>query len=100
MKQGSKNRIVFGFVLVFALGILCSTLAAPGQALASVAGCPQGSGPMKMTGCEHPSYLCGFDSSNLFSQGAVSSARSDDLLKNALSLGSSELWEVSIIALH
>jgi hypothetical protein len=86
MKGRSKNLIAFGLVLFFALGVLCSTLAAPSLSLASVAGCSQGSGPMKMTECEHPSYLCGFDSSNLLSQGAVSSARPNDLPKNALAL--------------
>jgi hypothetical protein len=92
MKQGAKNLTVAGLVLVFALGVLCSTLAAPGLSLASVTGCSQGSGPMKMTGCEHPSYLCGFDSSNLLSQGAVSSARPNDLPKNTLALAVGEAF--------
>jgi hypothetical protein len=47
---------------------------------------------MKMTGCEHPSYLCGFDSSNLLSQGAVSSARPNDLPKNTLALAVGEAF--------
>ena len=87
MKRGSSNLVAFGLVLFFALGVLCSTLAAPGQSVASVTGCSQSSGVMEMTGCKHPSYLCGFDpSSNLLSQGALSSARPNDLLKNTLSL--------------
>jgi hypothetical protein len=40
-----------------------------------------------MVECEHPSYLCGFDSaSNLLSRGAISSSRSNDSLKDALGL--------------
>jgi hypothetical protein len=42
---------------------------------------------MAMTGCERPSYLCGFDSANnLLSRGAISSSRSNDSLKDALGL--------------
>lgn len=87
MKRAPKKRlVVFALVVFFNFGIWCATLAAPGLSLASVTGCTQ-NGPMQMTGCQHPSYLCGFDSSaNLLSQGALSSARSNDLLKNAFSL--------------
>ncbi len=88
MKHGSKNLIAAGLVLLFALGVLCSTLVGPSLSLASVTGCSESS-PMKMTGCEHPSYLCGFDSSNLISQGAVDSSRANDFWKYAhhLSMG-------------
>lgn len=87
MKRRSKNVVVFVFAAFFAFGILCSTFAAPGQALASVSGCSQMPGAMEMAGCEHPGYLCGFDSANnLLFHGALSSARSSDLLKNALDL--------------
>ncbi len=42
---------------------------------------------MAMTGCDHPNYFCGFDpATNLLSHGALSAARSNDLLKNALAL--------------
>jgi hypothetical protein len=92
MKQRAKNLTVAGLVLVFALGVLCFSLAAPSLSLASVSECSHGSAPMKMTGCEHPSYLCGFDSSNLLSQGAVSSARPNDLHKNALALAVGEAF--------
>lgn len=92
MKGRSKNLIAFGLVLFFALGVLCSTLAAPSLSLASASECSHGSAPMKMTGCEHPSYLCGFDPSNLLSQGAVSSARPNDLPKNALALAVGEAF--------
>jgi hypothetical protein len=62
-------------------------MAAPGQSIASVTGCIQTDGAMAMAGCKNPGYLCGFgSSSNLLSQGALSSARSHDLLKAALSL--------------
>ena len=82
-----KNLAASGLVLFFLLGLVCSTLAAPGQSLASVTECSRNDGAMAMMGCQHPSYLCGFDSSaNLFPQGALGSARSDDLLKNALFL--------------
>jgi len=40
-----------------------------------------------MAGCDHPTYLCGFDlASNVLSHGAVSSARPNDSVKNALGL--------------
>lgn len=86
MKQGLRNLNFFGLVLVFAGGVLCSTLAAPSQSLAAVTGCSQDSNAMAMAGCEYPSYLCGSGSPpNLFSHGALGSSRSNDL-KNVLSL--------------
>ena len=90
MKQRSKNVIAFVLAASFAFGILCSTFAAPGQALASASGCSQTNGAMAMAGCELPSYLCGFDPSSLLSQGALSSARPDDSLKNYLSVAVGE----------
>ncbi len=87
MKRRSTNVVAFVLAAFFAFGILCSTLAAPGHALASVSGCSQMPRGMAMAGCERPSYLCGFDAaSNLLSYGALSSARSTDSLKNALGL--------------
>ena len=87
MKRRSKNVVVYVLAAFFAFGILCSTLAAPGQALASVSGCSQTSAPMAMVDCERPNYLCGFDPANdLLSHGAFSSPRSNDSLKNALGL--------------
>jgi hypothetical protein len=87
VKRRPKNFIVFVFAAIFAFGILCSTFAAPGQALASVSGCSQTAGAMAMAGCGHPSYLCGFDSSsNLLAHGALSSTRANESLKNALDL--------------
>ena len=87
MKHRSKTLVACGLVLFFASAIWCATLAAPGQALASVSGCSQTPGPMAVAGCDYPSYLCGFDpASNLFSHGALSSARLNDSLKNALGL--------------
>src|SRR5215831_4053640 len=81
MKQGSKNLIAAGLVLLFALGVLCSTLVAPGLSLASVIGCPQANHAMEMAGCDHP-YLCGFDASSV-SRGVPSSLRSNELSKSA-----------------
>jgi hypothetical protein len=87
MKRTVKSLVAFGLVLVFALAVLCATLAAPGQSLASVNGCSQDNRAMEMSDCEHPSYLCGFDpSSRLISEGAFSSTRSNDSLKNPLGL--------------
>ena len=83
------NFIALVFLAFFAFGVLCSTFAAPGQALASLGDCSQSAGPMSMVGCDHPTYLCGFDlASNVLSQGAVSSARSNDSVKNGLGLTS------------
>jgi hypothetical protein len=84
MKRRSKNVVAFVFAAFFAFGILCATLGAPGQALASVSGCSQMPGGMAMVGCEHPSYLCGFDPAiNVLSYGAVRSAGSNDSFKDA-----------------
>jgi hypothetical protein len=91
MKRVAKSLVVFGLVLFFTSAVLCATLAAPAQSLASVTGCSQTDLPMKVADCEHPSYLCGFDrSSNLVSESALSSARPNDSLKNALSVAVGE----------
>jgi hypothetical protein len=74
----------------FAFGILCSTFAAPGQSLASVTDCSQDSGGMAMTGCEHPTFLCGFDSSsNLAIPGISRLAFKNDLFVAA---GGTPVW--------
>lgn len=87
VKRVSQNLVALGLVLFFMLAVWCATLAAPGVSLASVTGCSQSNRAMAMAGCEQPIYLCGFDSaSNLLSHGALSSARSNDSLKHALSL--------------
>ena len=87
MKRRHKNFIALVLAAFLACGILCSTFAAPGQVLASVTGCSQMPGGMAMAGCDHPNYLCGFNpASNLLSDGALASARSNESLKNALGL--------------
>jgi hypothetical protein len=84
MKRASKNLVILVLGFSFISAGLCATLAAPGQSLASVSGCSQDAIPTEMTDCEHPRYLCGFDpSSTLLSQSALSSARSNDSLKNS-----------------
>jgi hypothetical protein len=91
MKRTAKSLVAFGLVLFFASAVLCATLAAPGQSLASVTGCSQTNLPMKMADCEHPGYLCGFESSSrLLSQGALSSTPSNDSLKNTLGVAVGE----------
>jgi len=90
MKWVSKNLAILGLALFFAFGVWCGSRAAPGLSLASVVGCSQSGRVMEMAGCDHPSYLCGFDSSSgLLSQGGLSSARYNDLSKSAhdLSIG-------------
>jgi hypothetical protein len=87
MKRRSKNVVVFVLAVFFAFGIMCATLGAPGQALASVSGCSQMPGGMTMAGCERPSYLCGFDpATSVLSYGVLSSAQSNDSFKNTLGL--------------
>ena len=89
MKSTRRNLFIFIFVFLFASAVWCASLASPGQALVSVTGCSQNSGTMEMTGCEQ--FFCGFDSSsNVLSQGAVSSARSHDSLKGALGVAVGE----------
>ena len=88
MKRVSKNLILFAFAFFFASAILCASLAAPSHSLASVIPCSQG---MEMNDCEHPSYLCGFVRySNFSSQNALSSARSNESLKNTLGAAAGE----------
>ena len=90
MKWSSKNLVAFALALLFAVGVLCATLAAPGQSVASATGCSQNPAT-EMTDCDHPSYLCGFDqSSHHLSQGALSSARSSDSLKSPLDMAVGE----------
>ena len=87
VKQRSQNFVAIGLAALFVLAVLCSTFAAPSQSLASTSGCSQTAGPMAMVGCENPNYLCGFDpTGNFFSHGALSSARSNDSVKNTLGL--------------
>jgi hypothetical protein len=87
MKVRSGNVVAFALIVFFASAIWCATLAAPGQALASISGCSQMADGMTMAGCERPSYLCGFDSANnLLSRDAIGSSRANDSLKDALGL--------------
>ncbi len=93
MQRTVKNLVASGLVLFFAFAVVCATVAVPGRSLASMTGCSQDNRAMEMTNCEHPSYLCGFDpSSTLLSQGAISSTRSNDSLKNLLGLAVGEVW--------
>ena len=92
MKRTAKSLVAFGLVLFFASAVLCATLAAPRQSLASMTGCSQENPAMEMAGCEHPSFLCDFNrASTLFSQGAFSSTRSNDSLKNTLGMAVGEV---------
>ncbi len=87
MKRRSSTLIAYVLVAFLTFGVLCSALAAPGQALASVGGCSQTSDAMAMQDCDFPRYLCGFDSkTDLFSQGVRRSARPGDSLKNSSGL--------------
>jgi hypothetical protein len=91
MKRITKGSVTFGLMLFFASAVLCATLAAPGQSLASVTGCSQGNHAMAMAGCEHPSFLCDFNrSSTLFSQGALSSTHLNESVKTILGMAIGE----------
>lgn len=92
MKRRTKNITACVLAAFLAFGIVCSTFSAPGRALASVTGCLQMGGGMAMVGCENPNYLCGSNpASNLLSNGAVASTRSNDSLKDVLALGASAI---------
>ena len=93
MKRGCEIVTAFGLALFFASGLLCSTMAASGQSFASVIGCSQSDGAVELAGCEHPGYLCGFESTfDVVSRGAIGSTRSNNDAKNALTL---TVWEIS-----
>lgn len=97
MRRPSKNVVVLVLAAFFAFGILCSTFATPALAL-SVTRCGEMPGGMGMAGCEHPHYLCGFDSgNNPVSHGVLSSTPSTDSLKNelGLALGAPSYLDVS-----
>ena len=84
MKRVSKNLVAFGLVLFFAFGVLCASMVAPGQSLASVTGCSQNSGGMAMNGCEYPIFCGSSSSSNL--RIALTPPRPDNLSKYVLSV--------------
>ena len=91
MKRIPKSLVVSSLTLLFASAVLCATLAAPGQSLASITGCSQDNHAMEMAGCEHPSFLCDFNRfSTLFSQGALSSTRVNESVKTTLSMAVGE----------
>jgi hypothetical protein len=85
MKPLSRQFFALGITLAFAAAVWCASLAAPGQALASVTGCSQNSAPMKMAGCGQ--VLCGLEpSANILSQGGLNSPRNNETGKNACDL--------------
>ena len=85
VKRTVNSVVVFCLVLFFASAVLCATMAAPGQSLASVPGCSQDNHATEMTGCEHPSYLCDFiNSFHVLSQSTLSSAHFEHSVKNIL----------------
>ena len=85
MKRAPKNLILFALAFFFASAVLCATMAAPGQSLASLNGCSQTPAGKTMAECDHSGYLCGFDSAKaLLSQDKISSGRSSNSLKTAL----------------
>ncbi len=88
MKRASKILVIFAIVLFFTFGVSCAAHAAPGLALSPLMDCSQPRGPMAIAGCDHPSYLCGFDSP-FISRGVLSSPPHKDFSKGAhdLSIG-------------
>jgi len=83
MKRVSKNLVAFGLVLFFAFGVLCASMAAPGQSLAAATGCSQISGGMAMNGCGYPNFCESISPSNLHI--ALRSSCPDDLSKYVFS---------------
>jgi hypothetical protein len=87
MKRAPKNLISFALAFFFASAVLCATMAASGQSLASASGCSQIPPDTAMAECDLPSYLCSSATGNdLLAQGSLGSARSNDSLKNTLGL--------------
>ena len=84
MKRARKNLVAFGLVLFFAFGVLCASMAAPGQSLAAVTGCSENSGGMAMNGCENPIFCGSSSSSDL--RIALTPPRPDNLSKYVLSV--------------
>jgi len=91
MKRTAKVLITFGLMFLFASAVLCATVAAPSQSLASVTGCSQDKSAIEMTRCEHPSFLCDFNRSSHFLSQGVSSTRSNDSVKNTLGMAVGEV---------
>ena len=91
MKRLSKILSSFAVAFFFASAVLCATLAAPGQSLASISGCSQDNHAVEIAGCEHPRYLCSFNrSSHLLSEGSFTWVRSNDSVKNILGVAVGE----------
>lgn len=86
MKRRTKTIATLCIALSFSLGVLCTTFAAPGLALASATDCSENAGPMMMSDCERPSYLCGFDVGNNVFWRAITSPSSSGSIKKILSL--------------
>jgi hypothetical protein len=98
MRRGSTYLTACFLVLFFVPGVLCSTVAAPGQPLASESDCSKNHAPAYMTGCEHPVYFCAFDpTANLVPRSAPTLARADDLPKNVLALGTGKGLDASTL---
>ena len=83
MKRTTENLVVFGLVLFFAFGVLCASMAAPGQSLAAATGCSQISVGMAMNGCGYPNFCESISPSNLHI--ALRSSCPDDLSKYVFS---------------
>lgn len=82
MKLRLRRLIFFGVIGAFAVGLLCSTLAAPGRSLAAVTDCSQNNNDMAMNGCEDPNFCGSSSPSNL--RAALTLSRIDDLSTHVL----------------
>jgi len=89
MKRARKNLVALGLVLFFAFGVLCASMAAPGESLAAATGCSQNSGGMAMNGCEYPIFCGSSSSSNL--RIALTPPRPNNLSKYVLSVVPAEV---------
>jgi hypothetical protein len=83
VKRVLKTLTAFSLLLFFTFAVCGVSMAAPALSIASpMPGCSQDSSPLGKTGCEQPSFLCGFSSSfDLLSRGVLVSSRTHDFSK-------------------
>ncbi len=83
MKRVLKTLTAFSLLFFFTLGVVCASLAAPDQSVASATQrCPQNSLALGKMDCDQPNFMCSFGlDPRSFSSVAIISPRTHELPK-------------------
>jgi len=83
----AKKATAFSLIFLFALGVWCASLAAPGQSVASATQrCPQDSLALGKVECNQPNFMCPFGvDQGSFSGIAIISPRTHEFPETVLS---------------